>query len=963
MVKMSKVFILSIMLMVPAVFAQLAQGPAEGYVSGGVIVSTTSFLQSELPAPKPRPVRQKLMPFDKLFLSRNVEKERDGIPFYIEDHSLSGTVTDTNAAVLLRNFNGINETNSIPPDPHIAVGPMHIIGTVNSSFAIWDKNGNSLALINASSWFRGLFNSVDPFDPKVVYDHYAKRWIMVWLDQSDGRRTGYFLVSVSDDSIPTGTWYNWALPSHLDGMVYNNSWGDYQGVGFDDKALYITSDQFSFDGYFTGVKIRIVPKAQLLLNNAGPVQYTDFWAIADPGNLSDIVFNIRPSISFTTSDSYNLLYSPYGGANYFVLYKITNPITSPQLTGVRIPTTYFGYPPNAKQLGGGSMDLETNGAMLTNEPVFRDGILYAVHATSNPTNPQYSALHYVSINTSTNTKVGEFFFGANQFYYFYPALTVDQLNNIAFTFGRSGLSQYAGAYFTCKLNSRTFPHGTRELMAGKANYVKDYGGGRNRWGDYFGIALDPENSLHAWMLSEFAAGKNTWGTWVGEMRMVPFSGASVHPVTRSLSFKPVEVGFRSDTLTVSIANFGTTPFTVDSITTQTGKFKFADGIFSGRTLTTYDTLSRKIFFEPTQHQLVLDTVVFYSSGTIIHKIPLDARGFIISKANERTIYASDINGNIYVINAVSGNGSLLGNSGANGFTSIAVHPKTGILYGIRNSNFDTQIYRINASGGDAYQLMNISEKTLHFVVFDSSGTLFLIAKGGDVFTCNLLTGVLTAKPKIKTSINSITINTLTNECFASAFKALGTGKDRIIKVNLSTGDTATVGFTGFGTGVNAMYFNDTGKLFGVKGTSSVANEYFEINTLTGAGTIIGQTGVAGISGMAYFVNNITGAEETIQNNLVKFTLSQNYPNPFNPSTTISFTLTGDSYIKLVVYNPLGEIIAKLAEGKFHSGTHNIVWNSKIQFQGAVPSGIYFYELSVTENGITHKEIRKMNLIK
>ena len=45
-----------------------------------------------------------------------------------------------------------------------------------------------------------------------MYDHFDKRWIMTWDSQNDALQRAYFLVAVSDDSIPLGTWYIWALP-------------------------------------------------------------------------------------------------------------------------------------------------------------------------------------------------------------------------------------------------------------------------------------------------------------------------------------------------------------------------------------------------------------------------------------------------------------------------------------------------------------------------------------------------------------------------------------------------------------------------------------------------------------------------------------------------------------------------------------------------------------------------------
>ena len=53
------------------------------------------------------------------------------------------------------------------------------------------------------------------------------------------------------------------------------------------------------------------------------------------------------------------------------------------------------------------------------------------------------------------------------------------------------------------------------LRAGVAHYQALDSGGRNRWGDYNGVAADPANSRVIWFYSEFASAVNTWATWVG----------------------------------------------------------------------------------------------------------------------------------------------------------------------------------------------------------------------------------------------------------------------------------------------------------------------------------------------------------------------------------------------------------------------------------------------------------------
>ena len=57
--------------------------------------------------------------------------------------------------------------------------------------------------------------------------------------------------------------------------------------------------------------------------------------------------------------------------------------------------------------------------------------------------------------------------------------------------------------------------GSALLKAGVAHYTALDGSGRNRWGDYNGVAADPSNPRVIWFYSMYASAANTWGTWIG----------------------------------------------------------------------------------------------------------------------------------------------------------------------------------------------------------------------------------------------------------------------------------------------------------------------------------------------------------------------------------------------------------------------------------------------------------------
>lgn len=86
----------------------------------------------------------------------------------------------------------------------------------------------------------------------------------------------------------------------------------------------------------------------------------------------------------------------------------------------------------------------------------------------------------------------------------------------------------------------------------------------------------------------------------------------------------------------------------------------------------------------------------------------------------------------------------------------------------------------------------------------------------------------------------------------------------------------------------------------------------------------------------------------------QFVLEQNYPNPFNPTTNIKFGVPESGFVKLVVYNIVGEEVAVLVNGNIEAGVYDITFDAR-----NLPSGAYFYKLQ-SEKSV---EVKKMLLTK
>ena len=92
----------------------------------------------------------------------------------------------------------------------------------------------------------------------------------------------------------------------------------------------------------------------------------------------------------------------------------------------------------------------------------------------------------------------------------------------------------------------------------------------------------------------------------------------------------------------------------------------------------------------------------------------------------------------------------------------------------------------------------------------------------------------------------------------------------------------------------------------------------------------------------------------------EYKLSDNYPNPFNPSTTIQYQLPSPGAVRMVVYNSVGQEVAKLVDGQKEAGYYSATWNA-----GIVASGTYFVRVTIANE--TGKQVydglKKLMLVK
>ncbi len=105
---------------------------------------------------------------------------------------------------------------------------------------------------------------------------------------------------------------------------------------------------------------------------------------------------------------------------------------------------------------------------------------------------------------------------------------------------------------------------------------------------------------------------------------------------------------------------------------------------------------------------------------------------------------------------------------------------------------------------------------------------------------------------------------------------------------------------------------------------------------------------------AYVFEKVTSVENDPSLPL-DFKLHQNYPNPFNSTTAIIYEIPSSGFVRINVYNSLGQKIGELVNSSQSAGKHIISFDAN-----GLTSGVYYYQLEV--NGYRSK-LMKMVLIK
>ena len=427
-----------------------------------------------------------------------------------------------------------------PPDPIIAVGPNHIVAVTNTSIAIYDKSGNIAAgpVPYAALWGANCAEGANAifFDPIVEYDEQEQRYIIGIAANATfpPSNNGYVCLAVSQTSSAVGNYwlYNFdGNPGPGPDLFF-----DYPHLGVGQKAIYVSGNMFD---------LTKPPQDQFRRNNVLAfdkfAMYAGDSAEVSLATASSQHFTLQPAKihGYTTGGwpansnepHYYVSAGVGNGQNTLTVWQYSDPFGAGSDFGQAGTVTVDDYnmPLNQKQLGGGPVQANDNRLLDVD---YWGGRLYATHAIGcNIGRGTNNCVRWYIIDISSGSPVlldqGTIGSAGAGIGSFFPAIAANACGDLLLGYTMGGPERYYATYVMGR--EYADPAGTlkgeRLQQAGLGAYSSDFDSVPYRWGDYSGMAIDPDG-LRFWYLGEHAGddeGTN-WATSIGAYRWSACTG-------------------------------------------------------------------------------------------------------------------------------------------------------------------------------------------------------------------------------------------------------------------------------------------------------------------------------------------------------------------------------------------------------------------------------------------------------
>ena len=425
------------------------------------------------------------------------------------------------------------------PVNHWFTGNILVGGTPNDNTLAISNNGHILASYNSTIWdydltadtsylqhpslhaFSSEFTLNDKFDPKLLYDQDADRFIIVFLN---GRKSdeNMIIVGFSTTNNPSDAWNLYSLSGN---PLNDTTWTDYPAIALSQKELFITGNQIrDNEPWQTGFSETIIWQVDKHNGFNGDTALTSrLWTDIKYNGVN--VRNLNPiqgGNELTGPNMYflsNKNFSIQSDSIFIVEIDDDLDNTNAALT-VKLSQTNvtYGAPPEANQANGhkfATNDARVLGGFLQNNQI------QFVGNTVNHNNGLASIYHGIITNLAVqNPTVKGHIISDNYVEYGYANIAFSGINNTEnqsiIAFNHTSDTTNAGFSAVYYNNSGEYSNVT-PLVKGES-YVDRITSNTDRWGDYFGIQRKYNEPGKVWTSGYYGRSDNKPATWIAEVQ-------------------------------------------------------------------------------------------------------------------------------------------------------------------------------------------------------------------------------------------------------------------------------------------------------------------------------------------------------------------------------------------------------------------------------------------------------------
>lgn len=417
----------------------------------------------------------------------------------------------------------------IPPDNYMAINnQQQAVSVINSSIAVLNAATGQMTYrkgLHAFSNAVGLNGIIVDyrFDPKVIYDPKADRFICVMLNGTNVNN--WIVLGFSQTNNPSGAWNFYKLYGNYDN---DTTWFDYPTIAITDNEFFLSGNKILYNGSWqAGFRKSVIYQVKKADGyNGQPLGYQVWDDVNYGGRPIRNLFPVKVGRSFSGNDQWFLSNRNFDVQNDSIfLVRIPDTLgsgsTTASITALKSDLTY-GVPPDAYQPDT-AYRLATNDGRILG--AFREGTQIQFVSTTSHAGGSSGIYHGIISNYSTAPSVSATLFAIDSLDMGYPNISCPGkpggVNHAIISFNFSGRKTNPGIGAIYHDGSQ---YSEMTIVKSGDSSIRMLSGGQQRWGDYTGSQIDWTDPSAVWIEGIYGRKDRNYGSYMAKLESQMITG-------------------------------------------------------------------------------------------------------------------------------------------------------------------------------------------------------------------------------------------------------------------------------------------------------------------------------------------------------------------------------------------------------------------------------------------------------